>query len=137
MEAVADGDTIRVLLRGERVSVRLIGVDTPELSDHFDRDGAAAAVRARGGGLHPRTTCTGREVELEYDGGMIGATVYGRTLAYVFLADGTFFNRELVRRGLRARLHALPVPLSASSSSPTRRRPATPGGDFGRRRAGR
>jgi endonuclease YncB( thermonuclease family) len=47
VEAVADGDTIRVLLHGERVSVRLIGVDTPELSDHFDRAAPRAASAAR------------------------------------------------------------------------------------------
>ena len=96
MEAVADGDTIRVLLHGERVSVRLIGVDTPELSDHFDR-GAPPQPFARQAADFTRARLHGREVELEYDGGGIAATGYGRTLAYVFLADGTFFNRELLR----------------------------------------
>ena len=97
VEAVADGDTIRVLLRGERISVRLIGVDTPELSDHFDR-GAPPQPFARQAADFTRARLRGRDVELEYDGGD-HRDRYGRTLAYVFLADGTFFNRELLREG--------------------------------------
>src|SRR5262245_24904151 len=34
--AVVDGDTIRVDLRGSTTTVRLIGVDTPELGDRHD-----------------------------------------------------------------------------------------------------
>lgn len=95
--SVADGDTIRVLLDGERISVRLIGVDTPELSDHFDR-AAPPQPYAREAADFTRARLGGREVELEYERGD-RRDRYGRTLAYVFLADGTFFNRQLVREG--------------------------------------
>jgi len=97
VESVADGDTIRVLLQGERVSIRLIGIDTPELTDHFDR-AAPPQPFAREAADFTRARLRGREVELEYESGD-RRDRYGRTLAYVFLADGTFFNRELVREG--------------------------------------
>lgn len=97
VESVADGDTIRVLLHGERISIRLIGVDAPELSDHFDHT-APPQPFAREAADFTRGRLRGREVELEYERGD-RRDRYGRTLAYVFLADGTFFNRELVREG--------------------------------------
>jgi len=89
MRAV-DGDTI-VLDGGERV--RLIGVDTPELHhpvkpvQYFARE-ARDFVQAR---------VARRRVWLEYD--QTRHDRYGRTLAYVFLEDGTLLNLELIERG--------------------------------------
>lgn len=97
VESVADGDTIRVRLDGRLLTVRLIGVDTPELGDRGD---AAAPPQpfAREAAAHARRRLVGEEVRLEYDRERHDR--YGRTLAYVFLvADGSFFNRELVRDG--------------------------------------
>lgn len=85
-----DGDTI-VLRGGERV--RLIGVDTPELHhpvkpvQYFARE-ARDFVQQR---------VAGRRVWLEYD--QTRRDRYGRTLAYVFLDDGTLLNLELIERG--------------------------------------
>ncbi len=85
-----DGDTI-VLDGGERV--RLIGVDTPETKDprrpveYFGRE-ASAFTRQR---------VAGRRVRLEYD--QTRRDRYGRTLAYVYLEDGTCLNAELIRQG--------------------------------------
>ncbi|MFW6248535.1 MAG: thermonuclease family protein, partial [Bacteroidota bacterium] len=39
----------------------------------------------------------GKKVKLEYD--VQEKDRYGRTLAYVYLEDGTFLNAELVRQG--------------------------------------
>lgn len=97
VESVADGDTIRVLVRGERLTVRLIGVDTPELGDRADR-GAPPQPYAREAAAFTRARLRGQSVELAYETGD-RRDRYGRTLAYVFLADGTFFNRELLRQG--------------------------------------
>lgn len=93
---VADGDTIAVR-QGERtVTVRLIGVDTPELG-HRARPGAPPQPYAREAAAWVRARIDGRQVRLEYDRERLDR--YGRTLAYVFLADGTFLNRELIRHG--------------------------------------
>jgi endonuclease YncB( thermonuclease family) len=88
---VMDGDTIE-LSTGQRV--RYLGLDCPE----------------RGGGNHPaeflaeeayhfnRDLVYGKEVLLE--AGLEARDRYGRILAYVFLSDGRFVNRELVKNGL-------------------------------------
>ena len=87
---VSDGDTI-VLDRGERV--RLIGVDTPELHhpvkpvEHFARE-------ARD---HVRRLVAGKRIWLEYD--RVRRDQYGRTLAYVYLADGTLLNLRIIEAG--------------------------------------
>ena len=87
---VIDGDTIK-LDGGERV--RLIGVDTPEKDDSRPamRQLAAAATG------FTRRLCERRSVRLEYD--FERQDRYGRTLAYVFLKDGTFVNAEIVQQG--------------------------------------
>lgn len=89
-EHVIDGDTI-VLDGGEHV--RLIGVDTPE------KDDERPAVRqlARQASSFTRGQVAGRRVRLEYD--QTRYDRYHRTLAYVYLEDGTMLNAEIVRRG--------------------------------------
>lgn len=88
---VVDGDTIEVMLRGETVTIRLIGIDTPETVhpilgvECFGK--AASAFTER--------SLEGRVVRLEFDAERLDR--YERTLAYVW-RDG-MFNAELVRRG--------------------------------------
>lgn len=89
-----DGDTIdvRPASGGERIRVRLIGVDTPESKDPrrpvecFAREAAEFTSRLEG-----------KLVRLELDVERLDR--YGRTLAYVYLLDGTFFNLLLVEEG--------------------------------------
>ena len=87
---VIDGDTI-VLDGGERV--RLIGIDTPEKDDPRLRVRKLAAA-ATG---FTRRLCQRRAIRLEYD--FERQDRHGRTLAYVFLEDGTFVNAQIVRQG--------------------------------------
>jgi len=87
---VVDGDTL--LLDGNE-RVRLIGVDTPESVDPrrpvetFGKEAAAFT----------RQLAQGRRARLEYD--REHTDRYGRTLAYVYLEDGTFLNAEIIRQG--------------------------------------
>jgi micrococcal nuclease len=53
----------------------------------------------------------GQLVYLEYD--EVKEDKYGRTLAYLFLADGTFFNEKLLEEGY-ARLLLIPPNLKYS-----------------------
>jgi micrococcal nuclease len=92
---VTDGDTIRVQVEGQRETVRLIGIDTPETKDPDEPvqcfgPEASAATQA----LLPRRT----PVRLVRD--VEPRDQYGRLLAYVYLTDGTFVNLDLARRGL-------------------------------------
>jgi len=87
---VVDGDTL-ILDGSERI--RLIGVDTPESVDprrpvqYFGKEATAFT----------RQMVEGRRVRLDYDEDRRDR--YGRTLAYVFLEDGTFLNAEIIRQG--------------------------------------
>ena len=83
---VVDGDTIKVLVAGEKLKLRYIGIDTPEMGG---ADGAAA--RAQNVAL-----VSGRTVRLEQD--VSETDPYGRLLRYVWIGD-TMVNAELVRLG--------------------------------------
>lgn len=88
--AVIDGDTI--VLDGKE-KVRLIGVDTPETKDprkpvqYFGKEACAFTKRL----------VEGQKVRLGFD--LNKTDKYGRTLAYVYLEDGTFLNAEIIKQG--------------------------------------
>ena len=92
--SVTDGDTIRVLLDGQNVPVRYIGIDTPETQngpEPMGREAADANARLVAGG----------EVWLEKD--VSETDQYGRLLRNVWVETETgwlFVNLELVRLGL-------------------------------------
>ena len=102
---IYDGDTIRVEKIGK---VRLIGIDAPERNDsdrdqHYTRQGipqkrlreiSAEALR------YLIDNVKGENVTLETDRQV--KDKYGRTLAYVYLADGRMLNRILIEKGLAA-----------------------------------
>jgi micrococcal nuclease len=91
---VVDGDTFHVQ-QGERdVTVRLIGIDAPEVGWY---GGTAECFGNRAGRVAVRLL-EGRAVRLEHD--RERSDQYGRTLAYAYLADGGMVNVVLVRRGL-------------------------------------
>jgi micrococcal nuclease len=98
VSAVFDGDTIVVVLGGGEVTVRLIGVDTPETG----RPDTPVQFYGPEASDFTRRALLGKQVLLEFEppGRPGGATdKYGRTLAYVIAGDGTNFNLELVRLG--------------------------------------
>ena len=90
---VVDGDTAQVLFRGRDVTVRFIGVDTPET--------VAPGQPIECFGLEASHVTTrqlkGRRIRLEFDVDRIDP--FGRTLAYLWMRDGSLFNETLVRRG--------------------------------------
>ncbi|HWC48140.1 MAG TPA: thermonuclease family protein [Solirubrobacterales bacterium] len=88
-----DGDTIEVLLDGEREDVRYIGIDTPETVKP-DTPVQCFGPRAHRFNAH---LVTHKQVRLLF--GVERRDVYGRLLAYVYLGD-RFVNAELARHGL-------------------------------------
>lgn len=90
---VVDGDTIRVGIEGEVYRLRYIGIDTPE-TKHPERPIEWMGPEASRANAE---LVQGQTVYLEKD--VSETDQYGRLLRYVFLADGTFVNAELVRRG--------------------------------------
>ncbi len=87
---VIDGDTI--VLDGNEI-VRLIGIDTTETKD------TRKPVQYYGREAYEFTKklVEGKKVRLAYD--LNKEDKYGRTLAYVYLEDGTFLNAEVVKQG--------------------------------------
>ncbi len=91
---VVDGDTIQVCCIGwKREKVRYIGVDTPE-THHPMRGVEPYGMEAAEAN---RKLVDGKTVRLEFDVQQFDK--YGRTLAYVYLEDGTFVNAWLVENG--------------------------------------
>ena len=91
MDRVVDGDTLVARAGGEKIRVRLIGIDTPETRPERECGADAATARLR---------------ELAPEGDRIWATAdrelrdrYDRELRYLWTADGVFINETLVAEG--------------------------------------
>jgi endonuclease YncB( thermonuclease family) len=92
---VVDGDTISVSMNGETVTVRLIGVDTPETVDPrkpVQCFGKEASDKAK-------EVLTGASVKLEQDETQGDKDIYNRLLRYVILEDGTNFDEMMIKEG--------------------------------------
>jgi micrococcal nuclease len=87
---VIDGDTITVSGVG---TVRLLGVDAPEKTGGYRESEPYGDAATR----FMKSLLDGKLVRLEYDGER--KDQYDRTLAYVFLEDGTLANEAIIRAG--------------------------------------
>jgi len=91
---VVDGDTFWVDDGSEKgLKIRLIGVNTPE-TVHPRKPVEFYGKEASN---YVKSILTGKKVRLEFDVDRVDR--YGRTLAYVFLKDGTFLNADLIKNG--------------------------------------
>ena len=90
VQRVVDGDTVVLTEVGP---VRLIGVDTPETKD------PRKPVQDYGMRLRrfSNRCCRGSQYASSTDHQR--RDKYQRTLAYLYLSDGTFVNREIIRQG--------------------------------------
>lgn len=92
---VIDGDTILVDIEGESRSVRLIGINAPETNDPrkkvecFGKEAKEKAIEL----------LTDKNVRLIKDPTQGDKDKYQRLLRYVFLEDGTNFNKLMIEEG--------------------------------------
>lgn len=92
---VVDGDTFWVDDGSEKgIKVRLTGVDAPESRNSRNKVKTAFGDEAT---EYLTGLINGKRVRLEYDIDTLDQ--YGRTLAFVYLEDGTFVNAVMVRNG--------------------------------------
>lgn len=92
---IVDGDTFWIDDGTEKGrKVRLIGVDAPETRRTSRKQVGLFGVESK---RYLTTQLLDKEVRLEFD--VDRTDRYGRTLAYVYLRDGTFVNAELLRHG--------------------------------------
>ena len=92
---VIDGDTVAVEINGKKETIRLIGIDTPETVDPrkpVECFGIEASNKAK-------EILTGKSVKLEADSIVGERDKYGRLLRYIFLEDGTNFNKMMISEG--------------------------------------
>ena len=92
---VIDGDTIVISANLQNEKVRLIGIDTPEILDprrSLECYGEEASNRAK-------ELLVGKKIRMEIDTTQGVRDKYGRLLGYVYLEDGTFFNRYMLEAG--------------------------------------
>jgi micrococcal nuclease len=98
----SDGDTLRMLSKGEKYTVRLLSIDTPEL--HFlgkSQGHWGEVAREKLAKLLPKETEIRVEVEAE------PCDRYGRILGQVFKGK-THINYEMVKAGLAVNLCMFP-----------------------------
>jgi len=92
---VVDGDTIRVNLDGKEITIRMIGLDTPETKDPrkpvqcYGQEASNRAVQL----------LNGATVYLEVDPTQGTFDAYQRLLSYVWLTDGRLFNQLMIDEG--------------------------------------
>ena len=109
---VVDGDTLHVNVDGEDVTIRLIGIDTPETvktDSPIECFGPEASDFAK-------SVLDGQQVTLEFDESQGRTDKYGRTLAYVWveLADGdrALMNLAAVEGGYAEEKQYGPTPFA-------------------------
>ena len=92
---IVDGDTLDIDKGGEKIRIRLIGINSPESVDPrrpvqcFGKEASRYAT----------SILQGNQVSIELDPSQGEFDKYKRTLAYVFLPDGRSFNQLMISEG--------------------------------------
>lgn len=92
---VVDGDTISVKIKGRKEKIRMIGLDTPETVDPrkpVQCFGKEASNKAK-------ELLQNKKVRLEKDPSQGDRDKYNRLLRYVYLEDGTLYNKFMIEQG--------------------------------------
>ncbi len=93
--AVIDGDTINVRIGSRTVSVRMLGINTPEVAGPY----RVAQCFGNEASANARRLLVGATVYLQDDPQQDDEDQYGRWLRYVWLSDGRLFNLEAIAQG--------------------------------------
>ncbi|MDD4333263.1 MAG: thermonuclease family protein [Patescibacteria group bacterium] len=95
VSSIVDGDTIKVDINGKNETIRLIGIDTPEVVDPrkpvqcFGQEASNKAKELLGG----------KKVRIEKDPTHGDRDKYNRLLAYIYREDGLFYNQFMIEQG--------------------------------------
>ena len=93
--SVIDGDTIGAEVDGKTETVRLLGIDTPEVDSPYTEEECFGQEAKE----YATQLLNGREVYLIPDKQSSDRDKYDRLLRYVFLPDGLFVEAELIKKG--------------------------------------
>ena len=99
VDRIVDGDTIHVTIDGQDVTVRMIGMNTPETV----KPGSPVECFGPESSAFAASALSGRTVTLEFDASQGRTDQYGRTLAYVWIerpnARPRMFNLAAISSG--------------------------------------
>lgn len=90
---VTDGDTIDVLVEGNEITIRLIGVDTPETLHPDEEKNCPFGQSATD---YLKSKLEGEYIDIEYDNDTKDS--YGRTLAYIYIGN-ELINETIIKDG--------------------------------------
>ncbi len=93
--SVVDGDTLKITMNGKSETLRLIGMDTPEVVDPrktVQCFGKEASNKAK-------ELLSGKKISIETDPSQGERDKYGRLLVYVRRSDGLFYNQYMIEQG--------------------------------------
>lgn len=93
---VIDGDTIEILSNGQKMKVRLIGVDSPESVDPRQE----VQCFGKEASQFLKNLLQGKQVRLEADASQQDRDRYARLLRYAYLEDGKLVNQLLIEEGM-------------------------------------
>ncbi len=90
---IADGDTLFVKIRNRNETIRLLGVDTPEVKSKYTNEEPYGKEASN----YIRNLVKRKKIRLEFD--IEKRDKYNRLLAYVYLPEGRMLNRALIKKG--------------------------------------
>lgn len=90
---VIDGDTIKVKIGDKTESVRLIGIDAPEMEEESNKK----AIESK---KYLEDLLLNKKIRLEADETQNDRDIYNRLLRYIFLEDGTFINKKMIEANM-------------------------------------
>lgn len=90
-----DGDTIAVDMNGSKETIRMIGVDTPEVKDPRK----PVQCFGKSASEFTKQLIGNNSVRLEADPLNTNRDRYNRLLRYVYLPDGRLVNAEIIKQG--------------------------------------
>jgi micrococcal nuclease len=95
VSSVVDGDTVKINVDGKIQTFRLIGLDTPETVDprkEVQCFGVEASNKAK-------ELLNGKKVRIETDSSQGTYDKYNRSLGYIYLESGLFYNKYMIEQG--------------------------------------
>ncbi|MCX6754027.1 MAG: thermonuclease family protein, partial [Candidatus Nomurabacteria bacterium] len=95
VSSVVDGDTVKINIDGKIQTFRLIGLDTPETVDPR-KDVQCFGVEASN---KAKELLTGKKVRVETDPSQGTYDKYNRSLGYIYLESGLFYNKYMIEQG--------------------------------------
>jgi micrococcal nuclease len=92
---VIDGDTIKIDKDGHEETLRLLGINTPEVESPY----RTPECWGQEASTETKAKLLGQSIHIESDPSQSLRDKYNRLLVYVFLANGTNFNQQLIEEG--------------------------------------